>query len=80
MSKDDNTWLWIALGAAAVFFLMRKSQSAAPPPALPAPPTLLPPPTVTPPPTPDLTAAATNATAPPFSSETDFGISADEAW
>lgn len=37
MGKDDNTLLWVALGAAIVYFLMRQQPKTATMPRLPAP-------------------------------------------
>jgi|HubBroStandDraft_3_1064219.scaffolds.fasta_scaffold513934_2 hypothetical protein len=85
MSDDDDgtALLWVGLALAVVFFLSKKfspavAASAPPLPALPAPPSTSS--AVTPPATPDLTAAATNASAPAFASDTDFGIQTSEEW
>ena len=74
MSKDDNTLLYILLGAALVYFLMRKSSPAVAAPVASVP--RLPPASggMTPATfaTPDLTAQAVAATA-PATSNTDMG-------
>lgn len=79
---DGSLLLWLALGAAVIYFLSKKFSPAAiaapVPAALPAPAASSA--VVAAQPTPDLTAAATNATAPPFAEDTDFGIESTTEW
>lgn len=77
---DGSILLWLALGAAVIYFLSRKFS----PPATAAP-SLLPAPSssssvTAAPATPDLTAAATAASAPPIDYGTDSGIENTENW
>jgi hypothetical protein len=77
MDKDDNTLLYILLGAALVYFLMRKSVPTIAAPVS-APPRLLPPAgggvtALSDPVMPDLSAGAIAATAPIDASNADMG-------
>jgi hypothetical protein len=79
VDDEDNTILWVLLGAAVVYFLMKRGASAAPMPQLPAPRgnvtqnadgTL----TINQPAVPDLTQQAEKASAPNFPASQDFVI------
>ena len=93
MSKEDDgsILLWVGLGLAAWYFLSKKFSPAGPPAITPpVGPLALPASSsatataaaqsVSSQPTPDLTAAATNASAPDFASDTDFGIASEAEW